>query len=131
MKFLRIDRYHESKKIYAITIFKFRIELRRWYQLWTEKGEDLMYPEHEGWGKVWFSKCELDKLLWYDRVQIETLREDVYDYTEVKRDTPHDWKYRKMPLILTICEWRSLWYKYKRLLAGILIGFLLSLLIQH
>ena len=127
MKFIEIDRYHESKSIYAITIFKFRIDLRPWYQLWINKGEDSFDEEHVGWSNVWLNWSELQDELWYDKVEPDEPNDL---WKSVKRKTPRDWKYRKIPLIITICSWSSLWYKYKRLLAGILIGFLLSLLIQ-
>ena len=129
MKFLQIDKYHKSKKLYSITILGLRIDWRRWYQFWLEKGEDPFDKEFEGWSGVWLSEGELHDDLWHDRVENGDPTRGYFDY--VKRDTPHDWKYRKIPLIRTICNWRSLWYKNKKLLAGILIGFLLSLLIQH
>ncbi len=128
MKFLQIDKYYKSKKLYAITILGLRIDWRRWYQFWIEKGEDLFDKEFEGWGGVWLSEGELHDDLWHDKV--ETNEPGLF-WKDVKRDTPHDWKYRKIPLIITIVNWKSWWYKNKKLLAGILIGFLLSLLIQY
>jgi len=130
MKFLQIDKYHKSKTIYAITILGLRIDWRRWYQFWLEKGDDPIDKELEGWCGVWLTLGELEHDLWHDRV-FDEYSADAFDFEDVKRDVPHDWKYRKIPLILTIINWRSWWYKNKKLLAGILIGFLLSLLIQY
>jgi hypothetical protein len=128
MKILEVDRCKNSKKLYAITILGMRFDFRRWYQLWTEEGEDLMYPDHEGWSQVWFSEGEFYDELWYDRAGTG---DDDRPYDYVKRDSPLDLKNRKIPLLYTICNWSSWWYKNKKLLAGILIGFLLSLLINR
>lgn len=104
-----------------------RFDFRKWYQIWTEEGDDYMYPDYEGWSKIWFSEREFNDILWYDRVEPDDAN-DMYD--SIKRTTPKDLKYRKIPLLYTICNWSSWWYQNKKLLAGILIGFLLSLLIQ-
>jgi hypothetical protein len=130
MKILKLDRYNSSNKLYAITLFGMRFDWRRWYQIWVNKGEDVFDKEHVGWSNVWLSWGELQDDLWYDLVEIEdTDSHGHVRFESIKRKTPKDWKYRKIPLILTICNWSTWWYKNKKLLAGILIGFLLSLLI--
>lgn len=128
MKILNLDKYKQSNKLYAITILGMKFDLRRWYQIWVKKGEDAFDKELVGWVGAWISWYELQDDLWYDIVEPDESNE-LCKY--VKRETPKNLKYKKIPLIFTICNWSSWWYKNKKLLAGILIGFLLSLLIQY
>lgn len=131
MKFIEIDRWSEGESIYAITILGMRFDFRRWYQVWVNKGEDAFDKEHVGWSNIWLSSGELHDDLWYDRIEIkDTDSHGHIQFEFVKRKLPKNLKYRKIPLIMTICNWKTWWYKNKKLLAGILIGFLLSLLIQ-
>jgi len=132
MKFIKVDRWKDGESIFAITILGMRFDWRRWYQFWTNEGDDLMYPDHEGWSQIWYSDGEFYDELWYDRIEIkDTDSHGHIQFEFVKRKLPKNLKYRKIPLLYTICNWKSWWYKNKKLLAGILIGFLLSLLIQH